>query len=137
MTDEDLSRSGLPTNERVAILEAEGRNARRMLAEIKDAVVAINLTLRDVVRIEQRQADTYAAVERLHKGLEAERELRSKGDEVERAERIEAIGAVNSKIARIESSTQTNTYARGWLERLAVPLATAVITAASMRWFSG
>lgn len=129
MTDEN--RGALPTNERVAILEAETRNTKEVIREIRDAIVGINSTLRDVVRLEQRQTEIHENMNRMHRAVEQERNARIKGDQNEASERISGDHKLGERVNVLESEGGKNNYVRGWLERLAVPFVSAALAAAT------
>ncbi len=107
----------MPTNERLALVEAETAQMRGAVLEIKEAVVSIKGTLDVVARMEERQLHLSESNERLHRLVETERDNRIKADK-----------SLEAKMTEVSDQAKTNAYMRAWAERLALPLFAAAIT---------
>lgn len=114
-----------PLNERVAVVEAETRELKNVVVEIKDAIVAIRSTLETVVRVEEKTYNLSAANIRLAEDIA-----------IERKERKSLQSNFNNKISNIEkdvseikSHTDINTHGRKITERIMIPIIAALLAA--------
>ena len=110
-----IDRSHLSANERLAIVETETQEMRRVVSEIRDAIVGIRAAVERLAIVEERQVT-----------------LRERHDAL-----CVRVGANESKITTIQGHVTHNTAARGWLERLSVPLVSGGIGALIIAWQAG
>ena len=115
----------IPLRERVAVIEADQRQMKDAIYEIKDAVVGIRTTLETVVRMEEK-ALTLAEND-LRLGRDIENEINNRKEQaVSYGERI---GALEKDVSMIKTKTELNSHGRTMFERILVPVMAGIISA--------
>lgn len=108
----------IPLRERLAVVEADQKQMKDAIFEIKDAVVGIRSTLETVVRLEEKTLNLAQNDNRLERNIEEEK--------INRRTQAESygkrLGDLEEDMSTLKTSTELNSHGRSMFEKILIPV---------------